>query len=115
MARRNPAKLSIDVLEDRIMPATRFVTSVRDPVIQNWAPGQLRREINDAAPNDTIVIDTGEWGSMIRLEQAHLDINKNLTIIGMRGVIINGTSSQGDRNQAMVIVGLNGKRCQDPF
>jgi hypothetical protein len=67
----------LEALEDRCLPSTLTVTSIKDN-----GPGSLRAEIAAAKNNDMIVFSPKLDGKTITLAGSELDITKNLTIQG---------------------------------
>jgi hypothetical protein len=72
---------SFECLEDRCLLNVDTVTSLNDSVIPTL--GELRTTINNAAPGDTIVFQTGLTGTInLNVGLGSLAISKNLTING---------------------------------
>jgi len=67
----------LEALEDRWLPSTLTVTSLKDS-----GPHSLRAEIAAAQPNDVIVFSSELDGQTIKLTSGELGITKNLTIQG---------------------------------
>ena len=72
----------LEVLEDRVTPATLTVTTPLDAVDPNDGLFSLREAINAASNGDQITFDQSLNGSTINLTQGKLLINKNLDILG---------------------------------
>lgn len=77
--RKAPARLALDPLEGREVPATLVVTTAADT-----GSGSLRAQIAAAhSSGDTIVFDPALAGQTITLATGELAVNKSLTIRGL--------------------------------
>ncbi len=80
---RRPAKLFVEVLEDRVLLSTLMVATVTDSATFKAGDGSLRGEIAAAKSGDTIQFSSSLAGQTINLTDGELLLNKNLSILGL--------------------------------